>query len=437
MKNEKDLICHSKQTYTLPNLIQSMFHKKVQSSFSSIFKKTVPRIFVFNLTQGTLGYKSSEIAPIKRSYIKSQLTGFVANVDINDELVKKFKYGFKIFTYDRNYILYTDDRDDYDNWIRMLNYHFYKNDIFIGRRLKIDENAEKKVTVNVEEKDDEKNGKKKIFMINQKFEEYDKKFKKKLKNKIEEKIDENKYINEKTYVDKKLNEAMSEAKSEPVLNIYEKENKQSPEKKEVKFQVENLHFKNIITKAIEKNNNKENDKNHSLILDESRLLNSEKISKFNNLEESKRILLIKYVRDENYENKNFNNKLSNITRNILKNTNYEYGFGEFYQVQNMLYQNNNKNLSNETDKKYFEDKEEKNIISEKIEKIKDLNTTQNESYKDYENIMIKPIDLLNRNKIESDNSEVIASDSLQIKVDSKVNNLSSPLNLVKISIKSK
>jgi UDP-glucose 4-epimerase len=73
----------------------------------------------------------------------------------------------------------------------------------------------------------------------------------------------------------------------------------------------------------------------------------------------------------------------------------------------MLNQNNNKNLSNETDKKYFEDKEEKNIISEKIEKIKDLNTTQNESYKDYENIMIKPIDLLNRNKIESDILEKI------------------------------
>jgi hypothetical protein len=415
MKNEKEPMTLSDHIPPMPNFIQSILHKKVQSGFSSIFKKTVPRIFIFNLSQATFGYKSTENSPMKKSYKKTELTGFVTNVDKNDELIKKtFKYGFKIFTKDRIYTLYTDDRDDYDNWIRLLNFHFYRNDNFIGRRIIKEENVENKKENSNIDKIEEKIEEKKEDKINEK---------------INEKFEDENIKNQNIYEEEIPNEY--EPEPEHDFSNHEEETNSIPEiKEETKFQIENLHFKNIITKAIDKVNNEEGDKNNTLILDNSKILNPNNLSKSNAPQDDNRILLIKYVRDDYFENKNLNNKISNITKNILKNTNYEYGLGEFYHVQAIINQSDQNNQYIEKDSKYYAaDVKVENIITEE-KKNKDSDILKNENYKDYENIMIKPIDLLNGNQIESKNTQKIDLDNQEISINDINNNeVSSPITI--------
>lgn len=117
---------HSINFQPLPEVIGTVLFKKIESKFTRIFKKFVERYFFLDLVYRELSYKIRETDPkIIRIYKKDEVTNYSPNLDKNEPLLNMFKYGFKIFTKTRTFVLFTNEKKDYDLWMRSCNYYFY------------------------------------------------------------------------------------------------------------------------------------------------------------------------------------------------------------------------------------------------------------------------------------------------------------------------
>jgi len=115
----------------LPKEFKCILDKKINSGIISVFKKTTQRFFIFDSVNRQISYKETEADPkIKKIYSIKNLISYAPNIPKNDNLLKKFLFGFRVITRERQYFLFTNEKDIYNNCIRMLNYIFYKKDIF-------------------------------------------------------------------------------------------------------------------------------------------------------------------------------------------------------------------------------------------------------------------------------------------------------------------
>jgi hypothetical protein len=110
----------------LPEEIESLLFKKVESKFTRLFKKVMPRYFSFDRVNKEFFYKKTKDDPkIIKVHSKHDIINYSPSVEKNQDLSKDFKFGFKLFTTTRTYVLYTNDKNDYDKWMRMFNFYFY------------------------------------------------------------------------------------------------------------------------------------------------------------------------------------------------------------------------------------------------------------------------------------------------------------------------
>jgi hypothetical protein len=117
---------HSMNFQPLPEVIETVLFKKIESNFTRIFKKFVQRYFILDIGYRELSYKNRETDPkIRRIYKKDEVINYSPNLDKNEPLLNMFKYGFKIFTKKRTLLLFTNQKKDYDLWMRSCNYYFY------------------------------------------------------------------------------------------------------------------------------------------------------------------------------------------------------------------------------------------------------------------------------------------------------------------------
>jgi hypothetical protein len=123
-------IVQSQQIPQLPITISSQLNKRVSSKLTSIFKKTVVRIFTFNTEKANFSYVKGDKST--KIYSESEILNFSPNVE-KEMKITDFKYDFRIYLKEKKYDLYTNEKSIYDEWIRVLNFFFYKVDILMAR----------------------------------------------------------------------------------------------------------------------------------------------------------------------------------------------------------------------------------------------------------------------------------------------------------------
>ena len=86
--------------------------------------------FTFNVRERSFSYRISENSPeIKNVHRGRDLIGFDDVLSPQEMQLCKWKYGFKILTTLRDYILFAEKVEIYKKWMRMLNFVFNKIDI--------------------------------------------------------------------------------------------------------------------------------------------------------------------------------------------------------------------------------------------------------------------------------------------------------------------
>ena len=121
----------------LPDIIESYLHKKVESSFTGYFNKTLLRWFCFDIKKGTFYYKEHKNdLEIRKFYNNLSLMNYHMNVLENDLGISPYQYGFRIVTNYRTYILYAETNETHFLWIRGLNFYFNSIDLLINKTLK-------------------------------------------------------------------------------------------------------------------------------------------------------------------------------------------------------------------------------------------------------------------------------------------------------------
>jgi hypothetical protein len=114
----------------MPDKIEGLLFKKVQNKLKRIFKKVLPRWCVFDLKKQEFSYRASqESKKVLKCHKGKNIINYTSNVDLDDNLNQVYKYGFKLFTAKRGYVLFLDNKELYDQWMRVLNFYFYNIDI--------------------------------------------------------------------------------------------------------------------------------------------------------------------------------------------------------------------------------------------------------------------------------------------------------------------
>lgn len=86
--------------------------------------------FTFNVKERSFSYRISQSSPeIKNVHRGRDLLGFDDVLSPQEKQLCKWKYGFKIITTLRDYILFSEKVQIYKKWMRMLNFIFNKIDI--------------------------------------------------------------------------------------------------------------------------------------------------------------------------------------------------------------------------------------------------------------------------------------------------------------------
>ena len=116
--------------YKGPTIIESYLMKKKIKNQGNKQEKTILRYFKFNVIEKSFIYKDDKDSKeIKMIYTGKDLKLFIDSVDQSDRNLCKFPYGFQVITSGKNFVLFAQNKEIYNDWIRIFYYHFNKIDI--------------------------------------------------------------------------------------------------------------------------------------------------------------------------------------------------------------------------------------------------------------------------------------------------------------------
>jgi hypothetical protein len=103
--------------------VESYLRKKKERP--TIREKTSLRYFKFDTKEKTFCYKDKKENPeIKVIHIGKDLKGFEDKIDERDKSYCEWKYGFKVITSIKTYVLFVESEEIYKKWMRGLNFYF-------------------------------------------------------------------------------------------------------------------------------------------------------------------------------------------------------------------------------------------------------------------------------------------------------------------------
>jgi len=125
---KKNIINTNKQnSYKESQFVESYLFKKKKNI--NLRQKFTKRYFKFCLIENSFSYRDSAENPeIKKIHIGKDLKGFDENLSEEDKKINEFPFGFYLYTSVRKYTLFTDQKEIYTQWMRILNFHFRKID---------------------------------------------------------------------------------------------------------------------------------------------------------------------------------------------------------------------------------------------------------------------------------------------------------------------
>lgn len=104
-------------------VVESYLRKKKQRPI--LKNKTSLRYFKLDANEKTFSYKlTKDSQEIKVVHLKKELKGFDEVINEQDKGLCNFEFGFNIYTTNKIYVLFTENKDVYEKWIEALQFCF-------------------------------------------------------------------------------------------------------------------------------------------------------------------------------------------------------------------------------------------------------------------------------------------------------------------------